>query len=130
MGMTEEEEKKEKKLDPRLQLLYKDLSEEVRHRGQMYATIQSIFITGSLLAVSFVLKDILKLHWVLVVGTLLVAFLLVYSAKTLYETTKKLDEIFFEHMRKLEDKMNIDEGRSWLFDNKIKCTPWYLKIFL
>jgi uncharacterized membrane protein len=103
---------------------YKELNEEVRHRGQEFATVQSILITGSLLAVTFALKEIQQIGRLFTFFIILVAIFLVISAGIMAYTTRRLDLIFMERIKAIENKIPIEAGHTGLGD-KILGTGWY-----
>lgn len=103
---------------------YRELSEEVRHRGQEFATVQSILITGSLLAVTFALRESQQIGTLFTFSIILIAIFLVLSAGIMAYTTRQLDLIFMERIKVIENRIPIEVGHRGLGD-KILGTGWY-----
>lgn len=103
---------------------YRELTEEVRHRGQEYATVQSILITGSLLAVTFALRERGQLESFFVSGIIVIAILLVFSALFMYYTTRRLDMVFLKRIKEIEPQIPVEMGHRGLGE-KILETWWY-----
>lgn len=105
---------------------YRELTEEVRHRGQEYATVQSILITGSLLAVTFALRERGQLESFLVSGIIIIAILLVFSALFMYYTTRRLDVVFLKRIKEIEPQIPIEMGHRGLGDEILEM--WWYKV--
>jgi hypothetical protein len=106
---------------------YRELNESIRNRGRQFAMVQSILISGSLLAVAFALRFLRDLDSPIVGCTLIIAILLVVFAWLMDFTTTRLDKIFFDRVHQIENDplIKMEVGHHKLYEDKIKCSWWY-----
>lgn len=103
---------------------YEELNDEVRHRGQEFGMVQSILVAGSLLAVTFALRESQQIGSLFAFSTILVGVFFVLSAGFMAFTSRKLDFIFMERIKALEARIPIEFGYRGLGD-RILNTWWY-----
>jgi len=103
---------------------YRQLAEEVRHRGLEHSTAQSILVTGSLLAVIYALQSSNELGRIFTALIIVIAIGLVLLALLMYYTTKKLDDLFMTRIKQIEPKIPIEKGYLGLSQD-ILNKRWY-----
>ena len=103
---------------------YRQLVEEVRHRGLEHGTVQSILVTGSLLAVIYALQSNKELGRIFTALIIVIAIGLVVFASVMYCTTKKLDDLFTTRIKQIEPKIPIEKGYRGLSQD-ILNERWY-----
>lgn len=106
---------------------YEVLNNSVWNRGRDHVTVQSILISGSLVAVSFVARNIesanpstLMFTQVVLVGAL---SLIVFSC-FFYYTTKKLNDKQWDRINEIERLLDIKVGHRGMYD-EIKSERWF-----
>lgn len=109
---------------------YRQLLNQVRHRGRNHALIQSILISSSLIAVSLVLGlyfdapiNTKALVRVITFSTLIFGILLTLLSAIMDHTTYRLDEICFLRIHQIEDQIGLGSNR-WVYE-KIKSKWWF-----
>lgn len=104
---------------------YRELTSAVARRGSQYATVESLLISGSLLAVSFVFSNIQFLEKAFVVTTLIASISLVFLAAALDITTTAIDSIFWSRIHQIEKEVEIEVGNRLLYSTEIKGKLWF-----
>jgi len=105
-------------------LEYQELTKSIWNRGRDYITLQSILISGSLLAVSYVARNITEMNLMIVRGVLFGSILLILLAYAFYYTTKKVNRLFWDRVDKLEDLIGIEVGHHGIY-GRIKKEKWF-----
>jgi len=104
---------------------YRELNESIRHRGSMFATVQSILISGSLLAVTFALREP-NLDKLIDSGIFIVAIFFVVVAWLMHLTATRLDKLLFKRIHQIEQDplVQMPYGHHKTYDD-IKDQWWY-----
>lgn len=104
---------------------YRQLMGSLWSRARDYVTVQSILISGSLLAVTIALRSTDGIDKLTTSVVLIGAILLVILSGVYRQTTRKVNEIFWGRIHELERLLGIEVGNRGLYEKRMKCTGWY-----
>lgn len=120
----QQEEKTPLSKDKARSLEYQELARSVWNRGREYVTMQSILISGSLLAVSYVARNITQMNLMIVRAVLFGSILLILLAYILYYTTNKINIKFWKRIHRIENLIEIEVGHHGMYE-EIKSEGWF-----
>jgi len=123
-----EKNEKETPLDKKKARLveYGELTKSTWNRGRDYLMLQSILVSGSLLAVSYVARNITEMNLMIARGVLFGSILLILLAYVFYYTTEKIDNKYWDSIHKIEHLIGIEVGHHGLRDQIEK--EWWFRL--
>ncbi len=122
----DEKQVTEEKTDSNLELEYKELTEAIRHRGSQYLTLESILVSGAVVAVAALIStsDPNGIKSFIARGTLVAAILMIAIGWIFHFTTSNLDEIYWTRVHDIEKQLGI-QGHRMLYKEAIKKKWWF-----
>jgi len=107
-----------------LKMEYRELTEAIRHRGRQYLLLESILISGALVATAALIRDPINDQPFVAKGTLVAAISMVIIGWLLHLTTGKLDKKFWARVHTIETQLGI-QGHNKLYKEEIQKKWWF-----
>jgi hypothetical protein len=112
-----------------LKIEYKELTEAIRHRGSQYLTLESILISGAVVAIAALISTTLEsdpsgIKSFIGKGIWATATAMVVIGWVFHLTTSKLDKIYWTRVHDIEKTLGI-YGHHETYKGKIENKWWF-----